>query len=82
MRCRCALPVRRQVGRVQLTSRPEDVSPSGLFLATDKTLPVCHLGGVEATLPGGIAFTAHAMVVFVRAPGPERRRGLGLEFFG
>ena len=82
MRYRCVLPVRLDVGRAQLAVETEDVSSSGLFLVTDTTLPVRQLVSVQATLPGGVAFTAHAMVVFARPTGPERRAGLGLKFFG
>ena len=81
-RHRCTLPIVLNVGRTKVRSETEDVSFSGLFVLTEEELPIRQLLVVEAPLPGGEPFSAHAMVVFSRAKSTEKAAGAGLKFFG
>lgn len=81
-RHRVSLPLTIHAGRTQLRAETEDVSFSGVFVVTHAALAVRQLVRIEAALPDGETFTAHAMVIFTRGPAADRRAGCGLQFFG
>jgi hypothetical protein len=70
-----------KVGPSQYDVETEDVSYSGVFLATSLDLPLRQLIQLEGILDRE-TFVAHAMIVFARPHGGGRTAGVGVKFFG
>ena len=82
-RYRVRLPIRTRIGGRLQELVTDDVSFRGLFLHTDKPLPLRQLIRIEATLPPeGVPFATHGMVVHSVTEGEGRPGGCGVQFYG
>ena len=82
-RYRVRLPIRTRIGGRLQELVTDDVSFRGLFLHTDKPLPLRQLIRIEATLPpDGVPFATHGMVVHSVPEGQGRAGGCGVQFYG
>lgn len=78
----CRSPVRLTWGANVIEGESEDVSVSGLFVATTQVPPIRQLLSIELsdTIHGKVKVLG--MAVYGDEPRPNRRKGIGIQLFG